>query len=198
MISSLPQANQDELEQLATRYGRPLMRTADLRGSDFFDPLYKTDRYGEVCMVLRRPNGRLLTMKKHFYPADTYRLPTGGIHHGEQIFDALLRETYEETGLEVSVSRFLAIATYRTSDSNEAPIFYSFAFLLDEVSGTLGVVDEDEQVEAFREIEPHELPSIADYLTQLDASYSEEVRGSWRDWGEFRAVIHRLVYEALT
>ena len=198
MISSLPQANQDELAQLATRYGHPLIRTVELAASTAFDPLNKKDRYSEVCMVIRRPNGRLLTMKKQFYPAETYRLPTGGIHHGEQVFDALLRETYEESGLEVSVNRFLAVAAYRLSNSSESPLFYTFAFLVDEVSGTLGVVDEDERVEAFREIEPHELPRIATHLGQLGTGFSEELRGSWQDWGEFRAVIHRLVWEALT
>lgn len=197
MISSLPQATQDELEQLARRYGQPLTRTVELRARTLFDPLYKSDRYGEVCMVVRRPNGRLLTMKKHFYPPDAYRLPTGGINHGEPVFDALLRETYEETGLEVSVNRFLAIAAYHLSNSDGSPIFYTFAFLLDEVSGTLGTIDENEKVEAFREIEPHELPLIAEHLEQSNAAYSEEIDGTWRDWGQFRAVIHRLVWEAL-
>ena len=197
MINSLPQATQDELEQLASRYGQPLIRTADLRTSKLFDPLSKSDRYGEVCMVVRRPNGRLLTMKKHSYPPGAYRLPTGGINHGERVFDALLRETYEETGLEVSVNRFLAVTAYHLSNSGGSPIFHTFAFLLDEVSGTLGTIDEDERVEAFSEIEPRELPLMADYLEQLRTSYSEEIAGTWGDWGRFRAVIHRLVWEAL-
>lgn len=197
MISSLPQATQDELEQLARRYGQPLIRTAELRARIPFDPLYKSDRYGEVCMVVRRLNGRLLTMKKHFYPLDAYRLPTGGINHGEQVFDALLRETYEETGLAVNVRRFLAIAAYHLSNPNRDAQFYTFAFLLDEVSGTLGTIDKNERVEAFREIESHELPVMADYLEGLSTTYSEEISGTWGDWGQFRAVIHRLVWEAL-
>jgi len=198
MINSLPQATRDELAQLASRYGQPLVKTAELRASAPFNPLYKSDRYGEVCMVVRRLNGRLLTMKKHFYPLNAYRLPTGGINHGEQVFDALLRETYEETGLTVDVRRFLAIAAYRLSTSHGSPIFYTFAFLLDEVGGTLGTIDENEKVEAFREIEPHELPVMATSLERLSTTYSEEIDGTWGDWGQFRAVIHRLVWEALS
>ena len=197
MINSLPQENQDELAQLVSRYGQPLIRTAELRASTSFDPLSKSDRYGEVCMVIRRPNGRLLTMKKRFYPFDVYRLPTGGIHYGERIFDALLRETYEETGFEVNVKRFLAIAAYQLSNPRRDALFYTFAFLLDEVSGTLGAIDEDENVEAFREIEPLDLPSRAQYLERLSDTYSREIDGTWQDWGQFRAVIHRLVGEAL-
>src|SRR5689334_2752741 len=110
MLSSLPQSTQNELKQLAQRYGQPLIHTVDLKAEKLFDPLNKDDRYGEVCMVIRRKNGRILTMTKTFYPKGTYRLPTGGINHGESIFNALLRETQEETGLVVEVKRFLAIA----------------------------------------------------------------------------------------
>ncbi len=80
MFSSLPSSRQQELEQLAHDYGQPLVRTIDLNVNHLFDPLSRRDnRLGEVCMVVRRPNGHLLTMKKTFYPPDGYRLMTGGI-----------------------------------------------------------------------------------------------------------------------
>lgn len=198
MIPTLPQVTQQELEQLSLHYGQPLTRTVDLDAGGRFDPLTKLDRYGEVCMVVRRPNGHLLTMKKTFYPEGAYRLLTGGINHGESIFSALLRETAEETGLDVRVSRFLAIASYRLRNLEQDPVFYSFAFLLDEMSGTLGAVDEDERVEGFREIEPNNLLSLAEALEHLGNHYSPEIAGTWGAWGQFRAVIHRLVWEALS
>jgi len=198
MLPSLLQATQAELEQLAQRYGQPLVRTVDLTAKKLFDPLTKRDRYGEVCMVVRRPNGHLLTMTKTFYPTGAYRLPTGGINHGESIFDALLRETHEETGLHVEVRRFLALAAYRVASVSDTPVFYTFAFLLDETGGTLAPIDESERVEGFREVAPDELVGIAEYLEQLHANYDEEIDGNWHDWGEFRAAIHRLVWEALT
>jgi ADP-ribose pyrophosphatase YjhB (NUDIX family) len=197
MFPTLPQDVQNELEQLAQRYGQPLVRTVDLEASNLFDPLNKTDRYGEVCMVIRRKNGLLLTMVKTIYPKGAYRLPTGGINYGEPIRDALLRETYEETGLQVNIQRFLAAVAYCVPAINLEPIFYTFAFLLDEVSGTLGAIDETERVEAFREIEPGELPRVAQTLESVKNEYSDEIDGIWRDWGHFRAVIHRAVWEAL-
>lgn len=195
-FSPLPQTVQDEIVQLSQRYGQPLERLVTLPAKKPFDPLNKKDRYGEVCMVVRRPNGRLLTMIKTYYPRGAYRLLTGGIDHGEAIFDALLRETTEETGLKVTVNRFLAAVAYRMA-GKELPRFYTFAFLLDEVGGTLGVVDEGEQVEDFREIEPDGLPVMADSLEHISTNYSKKIDGVWRDWGHFRAVIHRLVYEAM-
>jgi ADP-ribose pyrophosphatase YjhB (NUDIX family) len=197
MLPSLPQDIQNELAQLAQRYGQPLVRTVDLTASKRFDPLSKTDRYGEVCMVIRRKNDRLLTMSKTFYPPNAYRLPTGGINYGEAIFDALLRETQEETGLEVAVRRFLAVAAYRITGLDEQPSFYTFAFLLDELGGSPQAADEDEQIEDFREILPQDLPALASTLAQLGSEDSDAIGGRWSDWGLFRAAIHYLVWEAL-
>jgi 8-oxo-dGTP pyrophosphatase MutT (NUDIX family) len=199
MFPSLPPAVQQELEHLAQSYGQPLVRNVELANTYRFDPLNKTDRYGEVCMVLRRPNGHLLTMTKVFYPRGVSRLPTGGIHPGEQVLAALLREAHEETGLELAVRRFLAAVAYRlgNGEKDALPVFYTFAFLLDELGGTLGALDESERVEAFFEVEPDSLLTVAERLEHVETTYSEEIEGRWRDWGRFRAVIHRVVGEAL-
>ena len=150
-------------------------------------------------MVVRRPNGKLLVAIKTFYPPGAFRLLTGGICHGEKILDALLRETAEETGLRVAVRRFLAVVTYQyqQAEAQKAAGFITFAFLLDEVGGTLACADPDERLASFREIDVEELPALADFLDSLAAMPSEEIGGRWRDWGRFRAVIHRAVWQAL-
>lgn len=188
-----------EVAALAERYGAPLVEHVALNGW-LFDPLSKRDRYGEVCMVVRRSDGKLLTAIKTFYPRGAYRLLTGGIHHGEPIFEALLRETAEETSLMVEVNRFLAVLHYRYEGEaiDQPPRFSTFAFLLDEVGGVLGVSDPDERLEEFREIEVEELPALATFLANLAANPSEEIEGRWSDWGQFRAAVHRAVYTALT
>lgn len=183
-----------QIHDLAARYGEPLRVQAHLRTTDFSPFIKKDDRIGEVCMVVRRPNGRLLTARKTFYPQQGMRLLTGGVGHGEQIEAALLREVDEETGLHTVIRRFLAVAQY--GDQPEA--FATFAFLLDEIGGTLEVRDPDEQIAEFREILPDELPAMARTLEQCPAVYSEDIQGHWSDWGAFRAVIHRTVYDALT
>jgi ADP-ribose pyrophosphatase YjhB (NUDIX family) len=197
MFPFLPQGVQNEIEQLAERYGQPVVRTVDLSATRLFDPLSKKDRYGEVCMVIRRPNGRLLTMTKTYYPKQSYRLLTGGINHGESIMSALLRETEEETGLQVEVKQFLAIAAYHIPKVSENPLFYTFALLLDELGGVLTTIDKEEQVDSFLEVTPAELPAIANTLDHLGQQFSSGSSTEWVNWGEFRAVIHRLVYEAL-
>jgi ADP-ribose pyrophosphatase YjhB (NUDIX family) len=197
MFLALPVSIQEELASLAVFFNQPLICQAELDISPLFDPFSAIDRYGEVCMVIRRPNGRLLTAKKTFYPPDGYRLLTGGINYGEPVLDALLRETHEETSLEVVVRRFLAAVAYHLPGQSQQPLFYTFAFLLDEISGTLQSLDEDEHLEYFREITVEELPERASFFANLAHSYSPDLAGDVADWGQFRAVIHRLVGESL-
>lgn len=186
-----------ELAVLAERYGEP--RAIDALIDDGFDdPIRRRDRYGEVLMAVRRPNGKLLVAIKTFYPRGAYRLPTGGIHHGERILDALIRETHEETGLETVVRRFLATIAYRGRSTPEAqPLFHTFAFLLDELGGTLGALDTSERIEAWREMSPAELRDQAAILERIVTEGTAGIGGSWADWGRFRAVAHRAVADAL-
>jgi 8-oxo-dGTP pyrophosphatase MutT (NUDIX family) len=186
-----------EIAELSARYGAPRVIEA-LIHDGFDDPIRRRDRYGEVLMVVRRPNGRVLVAIKTFYPRGAYRLPTGGIHHGETILDALLRETREETGLETVVRRFLATISYRgRSTPTAAPLFHTFAFLLDELSGTLGALDTSERIEAWREMSPAELRDQAAVLERISTEGAAGIGGSWADWGRFRAVAHRAVADAL-
>ena len=193
----LTETTQRELADLAGRYGAPLVIDAPI-ADDFDDPIRRRDRYGEVCMVVRRPNGKVLLSIKTFYPRGAYRLPTGGIQEGEPVYDALLRETHEETGLETTVERFLARISYRALRPGSPPLFHTFAFLLRETGGTLGALDLSEQLEDWREVEASELPRVADTLDDLVTTSAHDIGGDWRAWGKFRAVVHRAVHQAMT
>src|SRR5436309_7682937 len=150
-------------------------------------------------MVIRRRGGGLLLSIKTFYPRGAFRLPTGGIHHGESVYEALVREAHEETGLVTDVERFLARIAYRPiSRPADPPVFHTFAFLLSEVRGELGALDEGERIEAWKEIEIDDLPAVADRLDDLRTVGTEDIGGDWRAWGRFRAVVHRVVHQALT
>jgi NAD+ diphosphatase len=208
----LTPALETEIATLAAQYGAPRRVAVELRGEPF-DPLILNDRIGEICMVIRRKNGKLLTAIKTFYPPGAFRLLTGGIGHGESIEAALLREVDEETGLDVLVRRFLAVIEYqlaggeasaerreeRGSNSASRPsyAFVTFAFLLDEAGGTLGVRDPSERIGAFREVAVAELLAVAEELERVTDRFAPEIGGSWADWGRFRAVVHRVVYEAI-
>ena len=217
----LAPAIETEIADLAARYGQPRRVAVELAGAPF-SPLILEDRHGEVCMVVRRPNGKLITAIKTFYPAGAFRLLTGGVGLDEPIAEALLREVAEETGLAVVVRRFLAVIEYQVRGMGDkrsaegsygwgmggrspishlpSPIshsFATFAFLLEEIGGTLQAHDPGERIETFRELAVADLPALAETLEQVPDTHDQEIDGSWRDWGRFRAVAHRAVYAAL-
>ncbi|MGH2504900.1 MAG: NUDIX hydrolase, partial [Ktedonobacterales bacterium] len=181
MSARFPAWARDELTALARRYGEPLIGVnRDPDAAAYLRTIKTRRRPGEVCMVVRRPSGALLVSRKTFYPPGSFRLPTGGVHRGEAILTALLRETEEETNLSVHVRRFLAVARYQPPDA-PAPVDYAtFAFLLDEVSGTLQSNDPHEQLEAYREIAPAALLALADQLDSLEDTPSDALEESYR------------------
>lgn len=202
MRDRLDEPTRRELARLAERFGAPRLVKAAIRDA-FFDPIKRPDRFGEVCMVIRRPSGNVVLSTKDFYPQGAFRLPTGGISHGEGVFDALLRETKEETGLDVDVVRFLAWIDYHGDAGGPrgpeppAPLFHTFAFLLEETGGTLGSLDPHERISAYKEVAPGELPRVAAELEAIASEQSHRILGDWADWGRFRAVVHRAVAEVL-
>ena len=99
----------------------PLRLQVELEiGSELFVTRFMRmgDRRGEVVLALERPSGRLLLHRKAHYGDDTYRLLTGGIGHDEAIAAAAVRESAEETGLQVEIRRLVAVidSTLRFGD----------------------------------------------------------------------------------
>jgi ADP-ribose pyrophosphatase YjhB (NUDIX family) len=170
-----------EVAGLARRYGKPRTLVHTLPVIEF-GPLNR-GREAEVAMAIRRPSGLFLLQTKESYPADTFRLPTGGIKRGEAIEHALLRETEEETSLAVEVSRFVAVLTYRAASGQR--VFSSYLFMLEECGGTLRVSDPSEGISGWLEADRGQLDSAAQRLRACPAP--------WNSWGQFRA----LAIEAL-
>jgi 8-oxo-dGTP pyrophosphatase MutT (NUDIX family) len=183
--------------ELSRRFGQPLARSVALPANSYLSQPGTHPREAEVCMVIRRPGGRVLTFRKDFYPPGIYRLPTGGVERGEPILAALGREAREEIGFDLRVTRFLAVVTHHLPPGGAIPRFVSYAFLLDGLAGPPVCADPAERVVGYRDVEPSTLSAIAAQLDALEDAVSDELRASWRDWGRFRAVIHRAVWEAL-
>ena len=183
--------------------GTPRREAVTLRVSRLFSAVEsRPDRVAEVVFAIRRPNGLLLLQTKSFYPPGAYRLPSGSIMAGEPVLAALWREVAEETSLQADLLRYLGRYHLRRSSWTDggggrpqAHAFTSYVFLLQETGGELFTADEDERVAGFREIEPRELPDVADGLEALADSPDPTLR-SWGDWGRFRAIVHRVVWDS--
>jgi len=174
-----------EVASLGDRYGRPddLVHTLD---DVSFGPLNRS-REAEVAMAIRRPNGKILLQTKVNYPNGVFRIPTGGLKPGEAIRCALLRETEEETGLDVEIERFIAILSYH-SPAQEL-VFRSYLFLLDETGGVLQEEEPEEGITGWIEADTRRLDSTARQLRRSPKS--------WRSWGHFRALAIDALLAAL-
>jgi 8-oxo-dGTP pyrophosphatase MutT (NUDIX family) len=181
------------IESAIERYGHPLERSWHYEVSKdtfLYWQMVKGKRAGEVIIVLRRHDGRYVVHTKAFYPQGVYRLLSGGIKPGEDLITAVQRETWEETGLEVHIARFLGILQHEFAWQDSSLPFISYVFEVVEENGTLHVNDPHEAITGYREVVLADLISLAEQLEALPRD--------WHDWGRFRAMPHRFVVEVLT
>lgn len=161
-------------------------------------------RRAEICYIAyeKRPDEGLLLHVKTIYPAEAYRLPTGGIQPGESVWDTLLREIHEETGLavgdgvdEVHIRKLLGVLSYEFVHEGlgQCYDFATYHFLVELPPGAhLEPQDESERIGGWRWNSPGELSFVADRLEGL-----ADTKPEWGDWGRFRALSHRFVFDAL-
>ncbi|ATY62693.1 NUDIX hydrolase domain [Cordyceps militaris] len=79
-------------------------------------PRNSTPRAGVSCIILNEEGKALVGVRKGSHGAGTLQFPGGKMDYGEEILDCAVRETCEETGLEVEG---IKVITY-TNDIFEA------------------------------------------------------------------------------
>jgi 8-oxo-dGTP diphosphatase len=149
----------------------------------------KRTRRGEVVLAIQRPDGKVLLHTKAFYPPGIYRLPTGGLHPGESVLAGAKREAREETGLGITVTRFLGMVEYDFHQAKRRMPFVSYVLLVQADDSVPTPEDESEQISGFRYVPVTDLRRVADALRNLPKQ--------WADWGAFRALPHDIVADAL-
>jgi 8-oxo-dGTP pyrophosphatase MutT (NUDIX family) len=166
--------------------------------------LVSNRRRAEICYIMHRgsvTDGVLLHIKT-FYPRGAYRLPTGGIHQGEQVMETLGREIKEETGLtvgngpdQVQVQRCLGVISYALAHRGLQQTFpfatYHFLAQMPR-DAEIVTLDPEEHIGGWAWRKPQELWKVAAYLEQVGKRSPE-----WGDWGHFRSLSHRFVAERL-
>ncbi len=143
-----------------------------------------TRRRGEIVMVVPRGDGRVLLHTKPHYPDSVYRLPTGGIHRGEDAADAAKREAYEEIGFKSKNKelKLLGILENVFWVREQKLVYPSFVFETREFSKTPRPTDPDELISGFCDVDALELRAAGNHLASLPLP--------WREWGRFRAAAH--------
>ena len=100
--------------------------------------------------------GRLVVIRKPMYPPGAYRAPSGGIEPGEPFEQGAIREAREETGLVVSLDKYILRARVKFSHGDKSIDWTSHVFLASPIGGELAPVDTHEIVEA-RLVRTHDL-----------------------------------------
>jgi ADP-ribose pyrophosphatase YjhB (NUDIX family) len=188
----LPRVIGDEVADLSAHYGAPLQRSFDVQADDYIHAFRfnkSSDRRAEVVFAIEDDAGQLWVHTKAHYPPDIFRLPTGGIHWDELVVDGLLREVQEETGLPVEIKRFLGIIEYQFWYRGMMAPFASYIFHLHSTCIDCPSIQQGEPISEFRAVLPQQLQQLAGNLRNL--------AGVRRAWGEWRALAHDLVYDAL-
>jgi len=143
------------------------------------------ERPGEVVLVLERPDDGIWLHTKGFYPPGTWRLPTGGLKHGEAPDVGYVRELAEETGIvPAPPPRRLAVVRYAAT-TGERYAFASYLYRVPGVGEPPRAADASEDITGWRAVPPAELDRVAADLRRLP--------DGWRPWGEFRAVAHEVL-----
>jgi 8-oxo-dGTP pyrophosphatase MutT (NUDIX family) len=179
-----------EVAALGAAYGRPRRVQCQLQiGPELFQTRFNRldSRRGEVVLALQRPAGTLLLHSKAHYETGVYRLLSGGISCGETVLAAVHREAAEETGLRITVEKFIAVLDIAFCFGPIALPFPSYVFHVREAGGTLQ--PDLREISSLLEVGPAELPQIAATLHDL--------QGPRADWGRWRAIAHELVAESL-
>lgn len=99
------------LQKVEERLGRPEVirleqpiagvEMAMVRGSQ------KAGRAHDVTFFIFNPEGKVAVIAKPFFPPGAYRAPSGGIAPGEDFEAGTRREAWEETGLEITLERYI-------------------------------------------------------------------------------------------
>ncbi|MCH9032515.1 MAG: NUDIX hydrolase [candidate division Zixibacteria bacterium] len=88
---------------------REISMIAPLRENelDFIRSTQKNGREHDITLLIFNAVGEIAVMNKHGYPAELFRPPSGGLNIGESFESGGKREAYEETGLEITLLRYL-------------------------------------------------------------------------------------------
>lgn len=67
----------------------------------------KNGRAHDVTFFILNPDHRVALIAKPFFPTGAYRAPSGGLKPGEDFIEGTRREAWEETGLDITLQRYI-------------------------------------------------------------------------------------------
>ncbi len=137
----------DEIRRLEERYGTPreieLREEFNLDGFNLLRWSMESGRAHDITLFIEKDR-RYVVIQKPSYPRDAFRAPSGGVRRGESIEAGAKREAWEETGLEVELTRYLLRVRALFSCDGEVERWVSHVFAARAIGGRLDPKDRRE------------------------------------------------------
>jgi len=137
--------------ELEKKYGQPVEKSFAYEMTDReFGVVRGSQKHGrahDVTLFIIK-DGQVVVIRKPMYPPGAYRAPSGGIAPGEPFEVGALREAYEETGLVVSLEKYILRAKVRFSHGPDVINWISHVFTASSIGSELQPIDTHEIAEA--------------------------------------------------
>lgn len=154
-----------------------------------FSPV--NENTSDVLLVLISPENKVLLHEKSYYPHNTFRLLTGGVEKDESVQQAAQRELEEELGI-LTAEEFSILCTVRYFYLARI-CFTTFAVIKRLSPAEVLNIRPDEEGEKISRLKWLQIEDLPDVINQLE----NELPGTLKAWGQFRADQHKAVYNVM-
>ncbi|HUU44557.1 MAG TPA: NUDIX hydrolase [Acidobacteriota bacterium] len=160
------------ISEWENRYGTPLLWSySQPADGDEFAVIAGSQKHGrahDITLYIERA-GRIAVMAKPFYPPDLYRAPSGGLNPGESLEAGAAREAREETGLAISLQKYILRAHVLFTWGERTIDWTTHVFRAITDEETIAPTDSREIREA-RWAEPDEFAFLCNLMRQTGSS----------------------------
>ena len=177
------------IQELALQFGEPVVERwrFPMEAGEFAELKSRLTlgRAHDVTTVITRGR-QVAVVRKHTYPNDAYRMPSGGVHPEESFVDGAIREAKEETGLDIGLEGYLMYILVTFEHADESARWSTHVLLSRLLSGQLDPMDKSEIADA-RWVDWEEL------LGKISSS----LQGTGLGGLAYRAQLHEKIHEIL-
>lgn len=118
-----------------------------------------------AATIVRNDNGEILLLKG---PMRGWEMPGGQVEEGESLKDAAIRETKEESGIDIKVQKFCGIF------QNVKKSICNTLFLAKPIGGTFTTSEESLEVEFFPVEQALKMVTVSNFRQRIEYCLNEE------------------------
>jgi ADP-ribose pyrophosphatase YjhB (NUDIX family) len=176
------------LAPLRERYGTPapLAWSSDISRDEYALATYNPNRRHDVTLFILDPGANIALIRKPHFAEGIWRPPGGGIQPGEDFVAGATREAVEETGLSVTLERYLVDAVARFRHGSDEIDWRTHVFLARTVDEVLLPRDAAEIAEA-----------RWGTLDELNGPIRERLVATGRALWRYRVALHDAALETM-